>query len=98
MSYQKPKNYILSKLIITTHENKSISILQVLDSISIVEDIYITFLHGVVTFADSNDIHQLAPLIGEETLTMVYKTDDVSSPEIERVNVTVAYRNWIKNV
>jgi len=85
MSYQKPKNYILSKLIITTHENKSISILEVLDSISIVEDIYITFLHGVVTFADSNDIHQLAPLIGEETITMVYKTDESTSPEIQRV-------------
>lgn len=85
MSYQKPKGYILSKLILTTHENKSISILEVLNSISIVEDIYITFLHGVLSFADSNDIHQLAPLIGEETITMVYKTDDVSSPEIERV-------------
>jgi hypothetical protein len=85
MSYQKPKGYILSKLIITTHENKSISILEVLDTVSIVEDIYINFLHGALTFADANDIHQLAPLIGEESITMVYKTDDVSSPEIERV-------------
>lgn len=85
MSYQKPKGYILSKLTITTHENKSISILEVLDSISIVEDIYITFLHGTLTFADANDLHQLAPLIGEETITMVYRTDNESSPEIKRV-------------
>lgn len=85
MSYQKPKGYILSKLIITTHEGKEISILQVLDTISIVEDIYTTFLHGVLSFADSNDLHQLAPLIGEETITMVYRTDNESSPEIERV-------------
>lgn len=85
MSYQKPKGYILSKLTISTHENKVISVLQVLDTISIVEDIYTTFLHGTLVFADSNDLQQIAPLIGEEIITMVYKTDNVSSPEIQRV-------------
>lgn len=85
MSYQKPKGYILSKLTLTTHENKSISILNVLDKISIVEDIYTTFLHGVLIFADANDLHQIAPLIGEEIITMIYRTDNESSPEIERV-------------
>lgn len=85
MAYVKPKHYSLQKLSITTHENKSISIMQILDRISIVEDIYVNFLHGTLIIADSNDIHQIAPLIGEETITMVYRTDDVSSPEIERI-------------
>jgi hypothetical protein len=38
-----------------------------------------------MSIADSNDLHQIAPLIGEETIKMVYKTDEVSSPEIIRV-------------
>lgn len=59
--------------------------MEVIDSVSIVEDIYTTFLHGSLVFADGNDLHQLAPLIGEETIKMVYRTDEVSSPEIVRV-------------
>lgn len=85
MSYIKPGHYNLTELTITTHESKKISILEVLDSITIFEDIYSNYLHGNLVFEDSNDLHQLAPLIGEEIITMIYKTDDVSSPEIVRV-------------
>lgn len=85
MSYYIPKSYTLAELKLTTHENKTISILEVIDTIVIVEDIYVNFLHGSLSIADSNDLHQIAPLIGEEIITMVYRTDEVSSPEIVRV-------------
>jgi hypothetical protein len=85
MAYQKPSQYTLLDLTITTHEDKTISIIEVIDNIKIVEDIYMNFLHGSLVFADSNDLHQMAPLIGEETIKMVYKTDDEVAPEIVRV-------------
>jgi hypothetical protein len=85
MAYQKPSQYTLLDLSITTHEDKTISIIEVIDTISIVEDIYMNFLHGSLVFADANDLQQLAPLIGEETIRMVYKTDDAVAPEIVRV-------------
>jgi hypothetical protein len=85
MAYQKPSQYTLIDLSIITHEDKTISIIEVVDTISIVEDIYMNFLHGSLVFADSNDLHQLAPLIGEETIKMVYKTDDATAPEVVRI-------------
>ena len=58
--------------------------MQIMDTLTIVEDIYTNFLHGTLVIEDSNDLHQIAPLIGEETITMVYRTDEDNSPEIQR--------------
>jgi hypothetical protein len=84
LSYDTPKQYTLSKLSLVTNEGKSISVMQILDTISVVEDIYVNFLHGVLTISDSNDLHQIAPLIGEETIQMTYQTDAESANQIYR--------------
>lgn len=83
MSYYTPGTYTLSEVTITTHENKKISILYIIDTISIIEDIYTNFLHGSLVFGDANDLQQIAPLIGEETIKLIYKTTD-TTPEITR--------------
>lgn len=82
MSYIKPKHYTLKRLDLITHENKSISIQNILDSLTFTEDIFSNFIHGSLVIADSNDLHQLAPIVGEEIIYFVYTTDDDVAKEI----------------
>lgn len=84
MVYELPSTYELKTLELTTHENKVISLVQVLSSLKVTEDIYSNFIHGQLVIEDANDLHQNAPIIGEELIKMVYSTDRFS-PEIERV-------------
>lgn len=84
MAYELPSTYELKTLELITHENKVISLVQVFTNIKIVEDIYSNFIHGAIVIEDANDLHQNAPIIGEEMLRIVYSTDK-NSPVIERL-------------
>lgn len=84
MAYELPSTYELKTLELITHENKVISLAQVYLSIKVVEDIYSNFVHGSITIEDANDLHQNAPIIGEELIRLVYTTDK-NSPVIERL-------------
>lgn len=82
MSYQGTSTYLLKKLDLITNENKTISLVNVFTDIQFTEDIFTNYLHGKLTIQDSNDLHQTAPIIGEEHIELVYNTDGITEKDI----------------
>lgn len=78
-----PSKYILKTLELITHEGKIANIMNLLVKMKFTEDIYSPFIHGSLVISDANDLHQIAPLVGEETIKIAYSTDNQET--IERV-------------
>lgn len=81
MTYRGTSTYQLKKLDMITNEGRRVSLTNLYSSIQIVEDIFSNVLYGNITFIDSNDLHQLAPIIGEEIIEISYNTDGLSNPD-----------------
>lgn len=84
MSDLLPSKYKLKTLELTTHEGKTVNIMNLLVRLKFTEDLFTPFIHGMLMISDANDLHQIAPLIGEEIIKITYSTDDTKTA-IERV-------------
>lgn len=76
---------IIKDVMLTTRSGLSVSLLKLISSVEIYEDIYFNSLSGTISFIDSLALVTHAPIIGDEKLSISFYTpgqDNQSSKEI----------------
>jgi len=69
-----PNNVDIAFVELYNYAGKKLDITKLFRFIEIDEDIFSSVLSGRIGIADTNDLHQNFPLIGEETLTIKFRT------------------------
>lgn len=83
MDYQGASTYLIKVLDLITNEGKVISLKNIYTEIKLVEDLFSNYISGQIAITDANDLHQIAPIIGEEKIKLIYSTD--GSTEVSKV-------------
>lgn len=78
-----PGRYILEKVELEGFSGDTLDIIDMVSSISYVEDLFSPCVYGTCTVFDGVDISQYLPICGEEFLRLVYRTAP-SEPEIDK--------------
>lgn len=80
--YNKTSDYIVKKLDLITNQGKRMSLLDVFQGIILTEDLFMNYIHGTIILNDGNDLHQTAPIIGEERIEFVYTVDNYTTDDV----------------
>lgn len=80
---QEPGNYVLKKLQITSYSGTVVNLSNLMVELNVFEDIFSNVLTGNVVISDGLNIIKNLPIIGEETLDVIFhtagKNDEVST-------------------
>lgn len=81
----KPGDVVIDDITLQSHTGFKMSLKGIFENVMIYEDIFSNTMSGSITLINSFNIVKNFPIIGAETLTVVYRTPMIGSPPVKLV-------------
>jgi len=91
---QNPGDVIIEKLTLKSYNGFEMDILGLFDTITIFEDIYSNCMSGHITIIDSLNLSKNFPIVGDEILTLTYRTPFFDDGVSDQKSVSYTFKTY----
>lgn len=91
---EKPGDVIIDSIMLKSYNGFQMDITGIFESITIFEDIYSNCMSGYINIIDSMNIAKNFPIIGDETLILIYRTPEFGDGIAEHKPVSYVFKTY----
>jgi hypothetical protein len=91
---EKPGDVIIDSIVLKSYNGFQMDITGMFESITIFEDIYSNCMSGYIILIDSVNIAKNFPIIGDETLVLIYRTPEFGDGIAEHKPVSYVFKTY----